>query len=115
MTTLSKKKCVPCEGEAKPLSKAAANILLKKVPGWELSSNGKMISHDLVMKSFTAAVKLIGKIADVANAEDHHPDVHLTSYRKLKIELSTHAIKGLSENDFIVAAKINELPMDLKK
>ena len=113
--SLSQRKCVPCEGEAKPLSKAKAAQLQKKVPGWTLNGNAKMISRELVMKNFTSAVKLIGKVADIANAEDHHPDVHLTSYRNLKIELSTHAIKGLSENDFIVAAKINELPMELKK
>jgi 4a-hydroxytetrahydrobiopterin dehydratase len=62
-----------------------------------------------------AAVKFINSVAEIAEKEDHHPDVHLTGYRNLKIDLSTHALGGLSENDFILAAKINELPIELKK
>ena len=66
------------------------------------------------MKNFTAAVRLINKIAEIAESENHHPDIHLTGYRKLRIELTTHALGGLTENDFIVAAKINVLPLELK-
>jgi len=66
------------------------------------------------MKDFMAAVKFIGCIAEIAESENHHPDIHLTGYRKLKVVLSTHAINGLSQNDFILAAKINELPVELK-
>jgi len=66
-----------------------------------------MISREYVMKNFLAAVDLIGKIAQIAETEDHHPDLHLTGYNCLRVELRTHAIGGLSENDFIVAAKIN--------
>ena len=73
------------------------------------------ISREFITKNFMAAVTFINKVAQVAEAENHHPDVHLTSYRKLRIELSTHAIGGLSENDFILAAKINELPVELKR
>ena len=62
-----------------------------------------------------AAVRLIDRIAGIAEAEDHHPDLRLTSYRKLEVALATHAIGGLSENDFILAAKIEELPKELKK
>jgi len=65
------------------------------------------------MRDFMAAVKFIGCVAKLAEKEDHHPDIHLTSYRKLKIDLSTHAIGGLSENDFILAAKIDKLPESL--
>ena len=61
-----------------------------------------------------AAVGFINKIAAIAEGEDHHPDLRLTGYRKLRIDLSTHAIGGLSENDFILAAKINEVPVELK-
>ncbi len=67
------------------------------------------------MKDFLAAVKCIQAIAKVAEAEDHHPDLHVTGYRKLRIELSTHAINGLSENDFILAAKIENIPKKLKQ
>jgi 4a-hydroxytetrahydrobiopterin dehydratase len=111
---LSKKHCVPCEGIGQPLSKEGAEKLLKELPGWELSADAKNISRQLKLKNFMAAVKLIGRIAEIAEAEDHHPDIHLTGYRNLRVDLSTHALKGLSENDFIVAAKINELPLELK-
>lgn len=67
------------------------------------------------MKDFAAAVRFLQDIAEVAEEEDHHPDIHLTGYRKLKIDLSTHAVGGLSENDFILAAKIEKLPKELKE
>lgn len=112
---LTEKKCRPCEGTWQPLEKAEAQKLLDKVPGWRLSSDGKTISRDFVMKNFMAAVTLINGIAKIAEQENHHPDIHLTGYRKLRVDLSTHAMDGLSENDFILAAKINELPVELKK
>jgi 4a-hydroxytetrahydrobiopterin dehydratase len=114
MNQLSTKKCTPCEGKTKPLTREEAQNFLKQTPGWELDDSGKKISRKFVMKNFLAAVDLIRKVADVAEADDHHPDVHLTRYRQLLVELSTHAVDGLSENDFILAAKINELPAELK-
>ena len=68
-----------------------------------------MISRKITCKHFVEAMKLVNQVADVAEAEQHHPDLHLTGYRHLRIDLTTHAIGGLSENDFIVAAKIDEL------
>ena len=111
---LSTKKCEPCEGKMQPFSKKQAQEYLSQVPGWELSDNAKSISRNYVMKNFLAAVQFIEKIADVAEKENHHPDLHLTGYRNFRIDLSTHAVGGLSENDFILAAKINELPTELK-
>ncbi len=111
---LLNKKCVPCEGGVPSLSQKEAAEYLKDLPEWKLSSDAKSIRAEYPMKNFMAAVKFIGKIAKVAEKEDHHPDIHLTSYRRLLIELSTHAIGGLSENDFILAAKIEKLPKDLK-
>ena len=105
---LSQRKCQPCEGGAEPLPASAAKQLLQDVDGWELVE-GKMIRTTVKCKDFLDAVALIQRIAPIAEADDHHPDLHLTSYRKLTIELSTHAIGGLSENDFILAAKINQL------
>ena len=67
------------------------------------------------MKNFLTAVHFIDAVAQIAETENHHPDLHLTAYRKLRIELSTHAIDGLSENDFILAAKIDKLPKELKE
>ena len=111
---LTAKKCQPCGQGAISFSRAQAQEYLVQLPGWALADDGKSISQLYVMKDFLAAVQLISQIAQVAESEDHHPDIHLTGYRKLKIDLSTHALGGLSENDFIVAAKINALPVELK-
>ncbi len=111
---LLKKTCQPCEGIGKPLQLEKAESYLQDTPNWRLDPSGKAITRELVMKNFMAAVRLIQRIAEIAEAENHHPDLHLTGYRKLRIELSTHAIGGLSENDFILAAKINQLPTELK-
>ena len=115
MSSLTDKKCKPCEGIEKPLTLNDAKIFLQKTPDWKIDNEGKTISREYVTKNFLAAVNFIHKIAEVAESENHHPDLHLTGYRKLRIDLSTHAIGGLSENDFIVAAKINSLPVELKK
>ena len=111
---LRQKKCRPCESGMQPLSAEQAKSYLQTLSGWQLSSDGKSISKLYVMKGFAQAVKFINQICEIAETEDHHPDLHLTGYRKLQIELSTHAIKGLSENDFILAAKIEALPKELK-
>ena len=105
---LSSRKCQPCEGGVDPLPVSAAQALLRDVKGWELV-DGKAIRKTVTCNDFLDAVALIQKIAPIAEAEDHHPDLHLTGYRQLTIELSTHAIGGLSENDFILAAKIDQL------
>lgn len=114
LNDLTAKKCKPCEGGVKPFSPEAARDYVRNLPGWQLSADGTLISREYVMKNFRAAVNGINAVAEVAEAEDHHPDLHLTSYRKLKVELTTHAIGGLSENDFILAAKIEALPKTLK-
>ena len=107
-TPLSARKCTPCEGGTAPLPPSAAQQFLADLNGWELV-DGKLIRKTVKCKDFMDAVALISRIAPIAEAEDHHPDLHLTGYRKLTIELSTHAIGGLSENDFILAAKIDKL------
>lgn len=111
---LSVKKCKPCEGGVPALNQGQAEDALRALPGWSLSGDAKGMRREWVMKDFVSAVELIGRIKDVAEADDHHPDLHLTSYRRLTVELSTHAIGGLSENDFILAAKIEKLPKSLK-
>ena len=87
---------------------SAAQVLLQELRGWELV-DGTAIRKTVKCKDFLDAVNLIQRIAPIAEAEDHHPDLHLTGYRRLTIELSTHSIGGLSENDFILSAKIDEL------
>ena len=111
---LNAKRCEPCEGKMKPFTKEQAKGYLKHVPGWKLADDAKSIGRDYVMKNFMAAVRFIEKIAEIAEEENHHPDLHLTGYRNFRIVLSTHAVGGLSENDFILAAKINQWPAETK-
>ncbi len=108
---LALRKCKPCEGGTEPLPLSAAQALLADLKGWELVE-GQALRKTVACKDFVGAVGLIQRIAPIAEAEDHHPDLHLTRYRRLTIELSTHAIGGLSENDFILAAKIDQLLKD---
>lgn len=106
---LTKKHCVPCEGGTSPLSNSAEDELLKMAPGWIID---RLFEHKIrkifMMKTFPEAIEFVNKIAIVAEREDHHPDLYI-SYRKVTVELWTHSILGLTENDFIMAAKINEL------
>ncbi len=112
---LATRKCRPCGQGVSPLSLAQAKEYAAQLPEWALAADAKSISCQYVMKDFLSAVRFIEQIAEVAESEDHHPDLHLTGYRKLRIELATHSIGGLSESDFILAAKIAELPKALKK
>ena len=105
---LTQRACKPCEGGTEPLPPSAAQKLLEDLSGWEIVG-GTLIRKRVTCKNFLEAVGLIQTIAPIAEAEDHHPDFHLTGYKRLAIELSTHAIGGLSENDFILAAKIDQL------
>lgn len=107
--SLRKSKCLPCEGGVPAIDPEAAAEYLRATPEWTLGEQGKVIFRKLNCQHFAAAIKLINQIADLAEREGHHPDLHLTGYRHLQIDLTTHAIGGLSENDFIVAAKIDEL------
>ncbi len=82
---------------------------LSELKGWSLSADGKCIFIEYKMKNFTDAVGFIQKVAVLAEAMDHHPDIHLTGYRKLRLELSTHSIGALSDKDFALASKIDSL------
>lgn len=108
MSVLAQKHCVPCEGGALPLSIVQAKELLRQVSGWALGEDGKWLVKQFKFSNFLEAMGFANKITPVAEREGHHPDVHV-SYGKVVVELSTHAIKGLSENDFILAAKIDQL------
>ncbi len=106
---LISKKCLPCEGGIDACTLEHSRNQLQLLPNWHLSEDGKWIHRKLVFKNFVQVVSCINKIADLAEAEAHHPDLHLTGYRNLEIAISTHAIDGLSENDFILASKIDGL------
>ena len=111
---LTQKKCVPCEGIGKALTSEEAKEYLKRLEHWQLDPARKVVFREYILKNFMAAVKLINGIAELAEQENHHPDLHLVNYRKLRVELTTHALGGLSENDFILSSKINLLPAELK-
>lgn len=104
---LEEKKCVPCEGIGKPLNEEETKKLMPKVPGWK--REGKKIWRKYKFKDFDEAMNFINKMADIAREEDHHPDFQLYEWNNVTVELWTHAVGGLSENDFIVAAKINKI------
>lgn len=108
-------RCRACEGGVEKLALDLAMEQLTALPGWRLSYDGTRIRKDWEMANFMAAIEFFTKVAELAEAEGHHPDLHLEGYRNVWIELSTHAIGGLSENDFILAAKIDRLPMHLKR
>jgi 4a-hydroxytetrahydrobiopterin dehydratase len=111
---LKRKKCQPCEGGVPPVPHEEAVKLLRDLPGWKLSEDGIRIRREWVAKNFLAAMDFFNRVAELAEEEGHHPDLHLVGYRNATIELWTHAIGGLSENDFITAAKIDELPVESK-
>ena len=104
---LQGKKCLPCEGGVDACTVEHAKDQLSAFPKWSLSDDGKMISRKLTFKNFVQALKTLNVAAEIAEEDQHHPDLHLTGYRHLEIKLTTHAIGGLSENDFILAAKID--------
>jgi 4a-hydroxytetrahydrobiopterin dehydratase len=109
---LRKKRCVPCEGGVPPVEVAEARRLLEDLPGWSLTDDHKRIRREWKVKDFMTAIRFFNRVAELAEDEGHHPDLHLVGYRNVAIELWTHAIDGLSENDFITAAKIDNLPLD---
>ena len=82
---------------------------LSTTPQWMLSDDAKWVSRKVVCKNFVEVMGVVNQIAELAESDGHHPDLHITGYRQLKIDLTTHAIGGLSENDFILAAKIDQL------
>jgi len=103
------KKCLPCEGGVEACTLEHSRNQLNLLANWHLSEDAKWIHRKILFNNFIQSVACINKIADLAEAEAHHPDLHLTGYRNLEIALSTHAIDGLSENDFILASKIDAL------
>ena len=106
--SLCTSKCVPCEGGIPKLDRVQATQWCRATPAWTLSSDANRISRTLKCKNFAEALTHLNQIAALAETEQHHPDLHLTGYRNLGIELTTHAIDGLSMNDFVLAAKIDQ-------
>ena len=107
MDDLASKKCIPCEGGELPLTRKQAEMMMSQVPGWALEGE-KAIGRAFTCKDFAGALRFVNVVADVAEQEGHHPDILIHGWNHVTFTLSTHAIKGLSGNDFIMAAKINE-------
>lgn len=106
---LSEKKCIPCEGGTLPLTHRESEILLTKLNSeWMLIDDAHMLARTFKFKNFIETMKFVNEVARIAEEEGHHPDMSV-SYNTLGIELTTHAIGGLSENDFILAAKIDTI------
>lgn len=105
-SNLASKKCVPCEGWVPKLSDEKIQELLKEIPNWELV-DGKL-TRTFKFGNFLGSINFVNELSEIAEEEGHHPDINIT-YNKVKLELTTHAAKGLTENDFVMAAKIDEL------
>ena len=108
---LANKQCASCEGGVPPLSGEEVKGYLTEVPEWKLSADGKRIRREWRVKDFASGLDFLNRVGRVAEEEGHHPDLHLVGYRNVAIEIWTHALNGLSENDFILAAKIAKLPI----
>lgn len=105
---LVNKKCGPCEGGTRPLDRQTVGQYMDEIPKWQLSTDGLKIFREFEFKDFVKSIVFVQSVADIAEMEGHHPDITI-HYNKVLLELWTHAIKGLSENDFIVAAKIDTI------
>ena len=106
---LSKKKCLPCEGGVGKLDQEKISQLLKEIQGWEtFYDSTQKIRKNFKFKDFLEAISFVNKMAAIAEAENHHPDFEV-HYNEVKVVIWTHAIGGLSENDFILAAKIDQI------
>jgi 4a-hydroxytetrahydrobiopterin dehydratase len=103
---LATKQCKPCEGGMPPLSPDEVSQLMEQLEGWEFL--GKLIGKDFSFKNYYQTMAFVNAVAWISHREDHHPDITV-GYSKCRVEYTTHAIGGLSENDFICAAKIDAL------
>ena len=111
MNDILKKKCVPCEGGVLPFDISEIHKYQKKVDGWDIIKNEKKIFYlykKYEFKNFLESKIFINKVGDISESEGHHPDISF-GWGYAEIKITTHAIEGLSENDFILAAKIDQL------
>ncbi len=106
MSGLAGKKCMPCEGGVKRLGQAEIRRMLKAVPGWAYEKGEIVRSFEF--KNYYQTVSFVNAAAWIAHTQDHHPDIEF-GYKTCKVRYSTHAVKGISENDFVCAAKLNRL------
>ncbi len=109
MNDLTKKHCIPCESGDPPVSEAKEDELKVQVQNWLLLRDGEhKLRRQFKFKDFLSAIDFVNKVAKIADSEGHHPDIYVF-YNKVQLDLFTHAVGGLSENDFILAAKIDKI------
>lgn len=108
-TDLIHQKCVPCEGGVEPLKRADFQIYLDSVANWNVINDEKTIQKEFTFKNFKEVLGFVNQVGEIAESEGHHPDLNIHDFKKLTVTLWTHAIGGLSINDFILAAKIDQL------
>ena len=108
MAELATRTCTPCKGGTPPMAEEEARAMLAQAPGWELLEQGKRIERTFRFTNFKGALDFVNGVGAVAEDEQHHPDVTF-GWGYATVSLFTHKIKGLHENDFIMAAKINRL------
>ncbi|CDH43516.1 MAG: 4a-hydroxytetrahydrobiopterin dehydratase [Candidatus Competibacteraceae bacterium] len=109
--SLSQKTCTPCQGRIPPLSITEAEALLAQAPGWGLLHHGTQLERRFPFKSFDTALAFVNRVGDLAEEEGHHPDISF-GWGYANVLFYTHKISGLHENDFIMAAKVNDLYTD---
>ena len=112
MSELASRRCKPCEGGTPPLPRARAEELLRQVnEAWTLSAAASAIRREFGFRDFYRTMSFVNALAHVANIEDHHPDLKV-GYNYCHVTFTTHAVRGLSENDFVCAAKIDQIPLN---
>jgi 4a-hydroxytetrahydrobiopterin dehydratase len=111
VSELAAKKCKPCEGGMPPLPAEEARALLRQLASsWRLSDDGRAIRREFSFRDFYRTMSFVNALAHIANIEDHHPDLEV-GYNYCRVVYTTHAVDGLSENDFVCAAKIDLIPL----
>ncbi len=108
---LRNKKCIPCHDKnIEPLNREDVMRLNEELSGWSVSEDNNTISKEFQFETFVQSVNFINQVADISEMEGHHPDIHCF-YNKVRLDISTHAVSGLTENDFILASKIDGILM----
>ncbi len=109
MEKLTEKHCVPCEGGVDPLTRDQFEVYLEQLSKWNVIENDKKIERQFEFKDFPGALEFVNKVGAIAEEEGHHPDIFVHDWNKVRITLWTHAIGGLSINDFVVASKVDRI------
>ena len=109
-SNLGSERCEPCHGGTPALTRPEAEALLAQISDrWQISDDAQTLAREIVFKDFAQAMAFLNRLAEVAESEGHHPDFYLHGWNNVRVTLSTHAIGGLSRNDFLVAAKLDRV------